>query len=50
MDVNSRRKQDFWLLVGVAAGLAGFIGYKIASMPSPPPVVIYVPTPPPAAK
>jgi hypothetical protein len=51
MDVNLRRKQDFWLLVGVAAGLAGFLGYKIGSMPSPPPVVIYVtPVPAPAAK
>jgi hypothetical protein len=51
MDVNLRRKQDFWLLVGVAAGLAGFLGYKIGSMPSPPPVAIYVtPVPAPAAK
>jgi hypothetical protein len=45
MDVNLRRKQDFWetprnivILVGVAAAAAGALGYKIGQ--NQPPIVI----------
>jgi hypothetical protein len=52
-DFNLRRKQDIWehprniaILLGVTAALfsamAGWLGYKIGSTPSPPPVVIYL--------
>ena len=49
-----RRKQDIWehprniaILVGATAALtsaiAGFIGFKIAQTPGPPPVIINLP-------
>ena len=52
-DLNLRRKQDFWetprniaILLGATAALfsamAGWLGFKIGSTPSPPPVVIYL--------
>ena len=53
-DLNLRRKQDIWehprniaILVGATAALtsaiAGFIGFKIAQTPGPPPVIINLP-------
>lgn len=53
-DLNLRRKQDIWehprniaILVGATAALtsaiAGFIGFKIAQTPAPPPVIINLP-------
>jgi hypothetical protein len=48
-DLHLRRKQGFWetprniaILVGATAALAGAVGFKIGSIPPPPPVVIYL--------
>jgi hypothetical protein len=48
-DLDLRRKQGFWetprniaILLGVAAAIAGALGYKIGSTP-PAPIVIYLP-------
>jgi len=53
MDVDLRRKQTFWetprnlaVLLGamaaIFAAVFGLLGYKIGSIPPPPPVVIYL--------
>lgn len=54
VDLNLRRKQDFWesprniaILIGATAALfgtlAGLAGYKFGSTPSQPPVIINLP-------
>jgi hypothetical protein len=54
MDLNLRRKQDFWetprniaILIGatvaLSSAIAGFLGYKIGQTPAPPPVIINLP-------
>lgn len=62
VDLNLRRKQDIWehprniaILAGAIAAVtaagAGFLGYKIGSLPPAAPIVIYVtPTPQAPAK
>jgi hypothetical protein len=52
-DLNLRRKQDIWehprniaLLVGVAAAVAGAVGFKLGQIPPQPPIIIQLQMPP----